>query len=214
MALLSQALIRDVPDEYALHKEKEFTFNKIRQVNRNRLLWSSNLNVDGIKTGYTSGAGHNLVASATDGPMRLISVVLGAPSDRVRFSESEKLLTWGFRFYETATPIKADQPFVTQKVWFGDVSEVPLGMAKDASVTIPKGQMKNLKASYKLTQPTLEAPLAKNQVVGTIDFQLDGKTIEQHPLVVMQEVKEGNFFSRIWDMVMMKLSQWFGGIFG
>lgn len=214
MALLSQALIRDVPDEYALHKEKEFTFNKIRQSNRNRLLWSSNLNVDGIKTGYTSGAGHNLVASATDGPMRLISVVLGAPSDRVRFSESEKLLTWGFRFYETATPIKADKPFVTQKVWFGDVSEVPLGVAKDASVTIPKGQMKNLKASYKLTQPTLEAPLAKNQVVGTIDFQLDGKTIEQHPLVVMQEVKEGNFFSRIWDMVMMKLSQWFGGIFG
>ncbi|HIF6625197.1 TPA: serine hydrolase [Serratia marcescens] len=214
MALLSQALIRDVPDEYALHKEKEFTFNKIRQINRNRLLWSSNLNVDGIKTGYTSGAGHNLVASATDGPMRLISVVLGAPSDRVRFSESEKLLTWGFRFYETATPIKADKPFVTQKVWCGDVSEVPLGVAKDASVTIPKGQMKNLKASYKLTQPTLEAPLAKNQVVGTIDFQLDGKTIEQHPLVVMQEVKEGNFFSRIWDMVMMKLSQWFGGIFG
>jgi len=214
MALLSQALIRDVPDEYALHKEKEFTFNKIRQINRNRLLWSTNLNVDGIKTGYTGGAGHNLVASATDGPMRLISVVLGAPSDRVRFSESEKLLTWGFRFYETATPIKVDKAFVTQKVWFGDVGEVPLGVAKDAAVTIPKGQMKNLKASYKLNQPTLEAPLAKNQVVGTIDFQLDGKTIDQHPLVVMQEVKEGNFFSRMWDFVMMKLTQWFGGIFG
>lgn len=214
MALLSQALIRDVPDEYVLHKEKEFTFNKIRQVNRNRLLWSSNLNVDGIKTGYTSGAGHNLVASATDGQMRLISVVLGAPSDRIRFSESEKLLTWGFRFYETATPIKADKPFVTQKVWFGNVDEVPLGVAKDASVTIPKGQMKTLKASYKLNALTLEAPLAKNQVVGTIDFQLDGKTIEQHPLVVMQEVKEGNVFSRIWDRVMMKLTQWFGGIFG
>ncbi|AGO54484.1 serine hydrolase [Serratia plymuthica] len=214
MALLSQALIRDVPVEYALHKEKEFTFNKIRQVNRNRLLWSSNLNVDGIKTGYTGGAGHNLVASATDGPMRLISVVLGAPSDRIRFSESEKLLTWGFRFYETATPIKTDKPFVTQRVWFGEINDVPLGVAKDAAVTIPKGQMKNLKASYKLNQPTLEAPLAKNQVVGTIDFQLDGKTIEQYPLVVMQEVKEGNFFSRIWDMVMMKLSQWFGSVFG
>ncbi|RJF58358.1 serine-type D-Ala-D-Ala carboxypeptidase [Serratia inhibens] len=214
MALLSQALIRDVPDEYALHKEKEFTFNKIRQVNRNRLLWSSNLNVDGIKTGYTGGAGHNLVASATDGPMRLISVVLGAPSDRIRFSESEKLLTWGFRFYETVTPIKTDKPFVTQRVWFGEINEVPLGVAKDAAVTIPKGQMKNLKASYKLNQPTLEAPLAKNQVVGTIDFQLDGKTIEQYPLVVMQEVKEGNFFSRIWDMVMMKLTQWFGSVFG
>lgn len=214
MALLSQALIRDVPDEYALHKEKEFTFNKIRQVNRNRLLWDSNLAVDGIKTGYTSGAGHNLVASATDGPMRLISVVLGAPNDRVRFSESEKLLTWGFRFYETAIPIKADKAFVTQKVWFGDVNEVPLGVATDAAVTLPKGQMKNLKASYKLDPPTLEAPLAKNQVVGTIDYQLDGKTIAQYPLVVTQEVKEGNFFSRIWDFVMMKLSQWFGGIFG
>ncbi|MGL6017289.1 MAG: serine hydrolase [Gibbsiella quercinecans] len=214
MALLSQALIRDVPEEYALHKEKEFTFNKIRQVNRNRLLWSSNLNVDGIKTGYTSGAGHNLVASATDGPMRLISVVLGAPSDRVRFSESEKLLTWGFRFYETVTPIKADKPFVTQRVWFGEVSEAPLGVAKDAAITIPKGQMKNLKASYKLTQPTLEAPLAKNQVVGTIDFQLDGKTIEQRPLVVMQEVKEGNFFSRIWDRIVMTVTQWFSSIFG
>lgn len=214
MALLSQALIRDVPEEYALHKEKEFTFNKIRQVNRNRLLWSSNLNVDGIKTGYTSGAGHNLVASATDGPMRLISVVLGAPSDRVRFSESEKLLTWGFRFYETVTPIKADKPFVTQRVWFGEVSEAPLGVAKDAAITIPKGQMKNLKASYKLTQPTLEAPLAKDQVVGTIDFQLDGKTIEQRPLVVMQEVKEGNFFSRIWDRIVMTVTQWFSSIFG
>ncbi|RLM07217.1 serine hydrolase [Gibbsiella quercinecans] len=214
MALLSQALIRDVPEEYALHKEKEFTFNKIRQVNRNRLLWSSNLNVDGIKTGYTSGAGHNLVASATDGPMRLISVVLGAPSDRVRFSESEKLLTWGFRFYETVTPIKADKPFVTQRVWFGEASEAPLGVAKDAAITIPKGQMKNLKASYKLIQPTLEAPLAKNQVVGTIDFQLDGKTIEQRPLVVMQEVKEGNFFSRIWDRIVMTVTQWFSSIFG
>ncbi|HEJ9095180.1 serine hydrolase [Serratia odorifera] len=214
MALLSQALIRDVPDEYALHKEKEFTFNKIRQVNRNRLLWSSNLSVDGIKTGYTSGAGHNLVASATDGPMRLISVVLGAPSDRVRFSESEKLLTWGFRFYETTTPIKADKPFITQRVWFGDVGEVPLGVAKDASITIPKGQMKNLKASYKLNSDSLKAPLAKNQVVGTIDFQLDGKVIDQRPLVAMQEVKEGNFFSRIWDRVMMTLTQWFGSIFG
>ncbi|WP_201282910.1 serine hydrolase [Serratia rhizosphaerae] len=214
MALLSQALIRDVPDEYALHKEKEFTFNKIRQVNRNRLLWSSNLKVDGIKTGYTSGAGHNLVASAAEGPMRLISVVLGAPSDRVRFGESEKLLTWGFRFFETVTPIKADKPFITQRVWYGKQSEVPLGVAKDAAITIPKGQMKNLKASYKLNSATLEAPLAKNQVVGTIDFQLDGKTVDQRPLVVMEEVKEGNFFSRIWDMVMMKVTQWFGSIFG
>ena len=214
MAVLGQALIRDVPDEYALHKEKEFTFNKIRQINRNRLLWSTNLNVDGMKTGFTSGAGHNLVASATEGPMRLISVVLGAPSDRVRFSESEKLLSWGFRFYETVVPIKATNPFVTQKVWFGDTGKAELGVAEDAAITIPKGKMKDLKASYKLDQAELRAPLAKHQVVGTIEFQLNGKTIYQRPLVVLNEVKEGGFLSRIWDFVMMKLSQWFGGVFG
>ncbi|AKP34954.1 serine hydrolase [Yersinia aleksiciae] len=214
MAVLGQALIRDVPEEYALHKEKEFTFNKIRQINRNRLLWNTNLNVDGMKTGFTTGAGHNLVASATDGPMRLISVVLGAPSDRVRFSESEKLLTWGFRFYETVVPIKATKAFVTQKVWFGDTGQAELGVAEDAAITIPKGQMKNLKASYKLDQTELRAPLAKHQVVGTIDFQLNGKTIEQRPLVVLNEVKEGGFFSRMWDFVMMKFSQWFGGVLG
>ncbi|WP_313652551.1 serine hydrolase [Pantoea sp.] len=210
MALIAQALIRDVPEEYALNKEKEFTFNKIRQINRNRLLWSTNLKVDGVKTGHTSGAGNNLVASATEGDMRLISVVLGTASDAIRFRESEKLLTWGFRFFETVTPIKADAPFAQQRVWFGDRSQVNLGVAKDAALTIPKGQMKNLKASYKLTTPQLEAPLKKNQVVGTIDFQLDGKTIEQRPLVVMQDVQEGGFFSRMFDFVMMKFNGWFG----
>lgn len=210
MALIGQALIRDVPEEYALHKEKEFTFNRIRQHNRNRLLWSTNLQVDGIKTGHTAGAGNNLVASATSGDQRLISVVLGAATDAVRFRESEKLLTWGFRFYETVTPIKADKPFATQRVWFGDKKEVNLGVAHDAAITLPKGQMKNLKASFTLNTPQLTAPLSKNQVVGNIDFQLNGKTIEQRPLVVMEEVKEGGFFNRMWDFVMMKMSGWFG----
>ncbi|WP_337008570.1 serine hydrolase [Pantoea sp. AS142] len=210
MALIAQALIRDVPEEYALNKEKEFTFNNIRQINRNRLLWSTNLKVDGVKTGHTSGAGNNLVASATEGDMRLISVVLGTRSDAIRFRESEKLLTWGFRFFETVTPIKADAPFAQQRVWFGDRSQVNLGVAKDAALTIPKGQMKNLKASFRLNAPQLEAPLKKNQVVGTIDFQLDGKTIEQRPLVVMQDVQEGGFFSRVIDFVMMKFNGWFG----
>ncbi|WP_342755127.1 serine hydrolase [Pantoea sp. MBD-2R] len=210
MALLGQALIRDVPEEYALHQEKEFTFNRIRQHNRNRLLWSTNLHVDGIKTGHTDGAGNNLVASATDGDQRLISVVLGAATDAVRFRESEKLLTWGFRFYETVTPIKTDKPFATQRVWYGDKKEVNLGVASDASITVPKGQMKNLKASFTLSQPQLTAPLKKNQVVGNIDFQLEGKTIEQRPLVVMDEVNEGGFFSRIWDFVMMKMNGWLG----
>ena len=210
MALLGQALIRDVPEEYALNKEKSFTFNNITQRNRNRLLWSTNLNVDGIKTGHTSGAGNNLVASATEGNMRLISVVLGAETDSIRFRESEKLLTWGFRFYETVTPVKADAPFAQQRVWFGDRKEVSLGVAQDAALTIAKGQMKNLKASYTLSSPQLQAPLKKYQPVGTINFQLDGKTIAQRPLVVLEPVQEGGFFSRMLDFIMMKLNGWFG----
>lgn len=213
MALLGQALIRDVPDEYAVHKEKEFTFNKIRQPNRNRLLWNSHLTVDGMKTGTTAGAGYNLVASATQGDMRLISVVLGTRTDGIRFRESEKLLTWGFRFWETVTPIKPDATFVTQKVWYGDTGEAKLGAGSQGSITIPRGQMKNLKASYTLTEPQLTAPLKKGQVVGTIDFQLNGKSIEQRPLIVMEAVEEGGFFSRIIDFVMMKLHGWFGSLF-
>lgn len=213
MALLGKALIHDVPDEYAIHKEKEFTFNKIRQPNRNRLLWSSSMNVDGMKTGTTAGAGYNLVASATQGDMRLISVVLGAKTDGIRFRESEKLLTWGFRFFETVTPIKPDAAFVNQRVWFGDSSEVKLGAGEAGSVTIPKGQLKNLKATYTLTSPQLTAPLKQGQVVGTIDFQLNGKNIEQRPLVVMEAVNEGGFFSRMWDFVLMKFHQWFGSWF-
>ncbi len=213
MALLGKALIHDVPEEYAIHKEKEFTFNKIRQPNRNRLLWSSNINVDGMKTGTTAGAGYNLVASATQGDMRLISVVLGTKTDRIRFNESEKLLTWGFRFFETVTPIKPDATFVSQRVWFGDKSEVNLGAGESGSVTIPRGQLKNLKASYTLTDKQLTAPLKKGQVVGTIDFQLNGKSIEQRPLIVMEAVEEGGFFGRMWDFVMMKFHEWFGGWF-
>ncbi|NPE56535.1 serine-type D-Ala-D-Ala carboxypeptidase [Dickeya dadantii] len=214
MARLTQALIRDVPGEYALHSEKEFTFNNIRQPNRNRLLWSGNLRVDGVKTGYTGGAGHSLVASAVDSDMRLISVVLGAPSDAVRFRESEKLLTWGFRFFETVTPVRSDAPFTTQRVWFGTEKQVRLSVAQDAALTAPKGQMKNLKASFTLAQPQLKAPLKKGQVVGTIDFQLDGNSIGQRPLVVMEDIPEAGFFSRLWDRVLMTLSGWFGGVFG
>lgn len=213
MALLTKAMIHDVPEEYAIHKEKEFTFNKIRQPNRNRLLWSTNINADGVKTGTTTGAGYNLVSSATQGDMRLIAVVLGTKTDRIRFNESEKLLTWGFRFYETVTPIKPDATFVEQRVWYGDSSNVKLGAGEAGSVTIPRGQLKNLKASFALNEPQLTAPLAKGQVVGTIDFKLNDKTIEQRPLVVMEEVKEGGFFSRMVDFVLMKFHAWFGSWF-
>ena len=210
MALIGQALIRDVPDEYAIYKEKEFTFNNIRQMNRNGLLWDNSLNVDGIKTGHTDAAGYNLVASATEGQMRLISAVMGGRTYKGREAESKKLLTWGFRFFETVAPLKVGKEFASEPVWFGDADRVELGVDKDVYLTIPRGRMKDLKASYVLNTPEIHAPLAKNQVVGSINFQLDGKTIDQRPLVVMNEVKEGGFFSRIVDYIKLMFHHWFG----
>jgi D-alanyl-D-alanine carboxypeptidase (penicillin-binding protein 5/6) len=210
MALIGQALIRDVPNEYSIYKEKEFTFNGIRQTNRNGLLWDNSLNVDGIKTGHTDKAGYNLVASATEGQMRLISAVMGGRTFKGREAESKKLLTWGFRFFETVSPLKAGKEFASEPAWFGDNDRASLGVDKDVYLTIPRGRMKDLKASYVLTTSELHAPLQKNQVVGTINFQLDGKTIEQRPLVVLQEIQEGNFFGKIIDYIKLMFHHWFG----
>ncbi|WP_195364389.1 D-alanyl-D-alanine carboxypeptidase DacA [Escherichia coli] len=209
MALIGQALIRDVPNEYSIYKEKEFTFNGIRQLNRNGLLWDNSLNVDGIKTGHTDKAGYNLVA-ATEGQMRLISAVMGGRTFKGREAESKKLLTWGFRFFETVNPLKVGKEFASEPVWFGDSDRASLGVDKDVYLTIPRGRMKDLKASYVLNSSELHAPLQKNQVVGTINFQLDGKTIEQRPLVVLQEIPEGNFFGKIIDYIKLMFHHWFG----
>ena len=210
MALIGQALIRDVPNEYSIYKEKEFTFNGIRQTNRNGLLWDNSLNVDGIKTGHTDKAGYNLVASATEGQMRLISAVMGGRTFKGRETESKKLLTWGFRFFETVNPLKAGKEFASEPVWFGDNARASLGVDKDLYLTIPRGRMKDLKASYVLNTTELHAPLQKNQVVGTINFQLDGKTIDQRPLVVLEEIPEGNFFGKIIDYIKLMFHHWFG----
>jgi penicillin-binding protein 6. Serine peptidase. MEROPS family S11 len=210
MALIGQALIRDVPNEYSIYKEKEFTFNGIRQTNRNGLLWDNSLNVDGIKTGHTDKAGYNLVASATEGQMRLISAVMGGRTFKGRETESKKLLTWGFRFFETVNPLKAGKEFASEPVWFGDNDRASLGVDKDLYLTIPRGRMKDLKASYVLNTTELHAPLQKNQVVGTINFQLDGKTIDQRPLVVLDEIPEGNFFGKIIDYIKLMFHHWFG----
>lgn len=210
MALIGAALIRDVPEEYAIYKEKEFTYNNIRQTNRNGLLWDTSLNVDGIKTGHTEAAGYNLVASATEGNMRLISSVMGGHSSKGRDAESKKLLTWGFRFFETVKPLQVGKEFAAEPIWYGDTDKVQLGVDKDVYLTIPRGRLKDLKASYVLDNVELHAPVSKNQVVGTINFQLDGQVIEQRPLVVMNEVKEGGIFSRLIDYIKLLFSRWFG----
>lgn len=205
MATLGVALIRDVPAEYALYAEKSFTYNGIKQYNRNSLLWDENLNVDGIKTGHTSDAGYSLVTSAKKGNMRLVSVVMGTKSERSRATESRKLLNYGFRFFETVTPYKAGDSFVEQRIWMGHKETVSLGILEDTPITIPRGQMKNLKANFELDQ-TLEAPIEKGVKVGTLFLQLDGEDIAQYPLVTLEEINEGSFFSKIYDYIRLQIS--------
>jgi D-alanyl-D-alanine carboxypeptidase (penicillin-binding protein 5/6) len=210
MAMLGIALIRDVPEEYAVYKEKEFTFSNIRQTNRNRLLWDKSMNVDGIKTGHTSGAGYNLVSSATQDNMRLVAVVMGSETEKTREEQSKQLLTWGFRFFETVSPLQANKEFASQRVWFGAKERVELGVARDVFITIPRGRMNDLKASYQLNTTELHAPIKRGQVIGQVNFEMDGKVVQQQALVAMNDVDEGGFFSQILDYLMLLLNRWFG----
>jgi len=204
MAILSAALIRDVPEEYAIYAEKEFTFNDIKQYNRNGLLWDKSLNVDGIKTGHTSDSGYSLVTSAHQGNMRLISVVMGADSERARKVENKKLLRYGFRFFETITPYKAGDSFVSHRIFMGDKETVDLGILQDTPINIPRGQSKNLKANFKLDK-NLQAPIAKGEVVGKLYLQIEGEDIAEYPLVTLQEVKEGSLLDRMFDFIKLRL---------
>ncbi|MBO0216073.1 serine hydrolase [Vibrio sp. Vb2880] len=202
MALLGQALIRDVPDEYKIYSQQKFTYNGITQYNRNGLLWDKSMNVDGIKTGHTSNAGYSLVSSATEGKMRLIAVVMGTKDMNARKSESKKLLSYGFRFFETVAPHKAGETFVDEKIWMGDKSTVALGVDEDTYVTLPRGQAKDLTASFVL-EKELKAPIKKSDVVGKLYYQLNGEDVAQYPLMALEDVEEGSMFSRLWDYIVL-----------
>ncbi|WP_441257398.1 serine hydrolase [Vibrio sp. Vf1514] len=202
MALLGQALIRDVPDEYKIYSQQKFTYNGITQYNRNGLLWDKSMNVDGIKTGHTSNAGYSLVSSATEGKMRLIAVVMGTKDMNARKSESKKLLSYGFRFFETVAPHKAGETFVDEKIWMGDKSTVALGVDEDTYVTLPRGQAKDLTASFVL-EKELKAPIKKGDVVGKLYYQLNGEDVAQYPLMALEDVEEGSMFSRLWDYIVL-----------
>jgi len=205
ISTLAAAIIGKSPEEYAIYKQKSFTFNNIKTYNRNTLLWDKSLNVDGMKTGHTSQAGYSLVSSATKGSMRLITVVMGADSERARKVETKKLLNYGFRFFETFTPYKAGEKFASNRVWMGNVKEVDLGILLDTPITIPRGQRKNLKANFELNKQ-LTAPLSKGEVVGKVFLQLDGEDIAQYPLVTLEEVYEGGLFSQLVDYIKLQLA--------
>ena len=206
MATLGAALIRDLPEEYSFYKQKSYTWDGREQFNRNGLLWDKDLGADGIKTGHTDEAGYSLVSSALKGDMRLVAVVMGTGSKIARNAESRKLLQYGFRFFETVVPYEPGTVFAEERVWFGTQEKIELGVLETVATTLPKGQKKNLKADFELTQRP-EAPIKKGQQLGTVHVTLDGEDIAEYPLVALQDVEEAGWFSKLIDQILLWLHQ-------
>lgn len=198
LALLAQAIIQKFPEDYKLYSEKWFTYNKIRQPNRNRLLWRFNY-ADGLKTGHTDAAGYCLVGSAVKNGTRLISVVMGAPNDNVRTEDSIRLLTYGFRFFETHKLYEGNTKLVTARVWKGKEKEIDLGVAKDFYLTIPAGQYKNIHATIQVED--LKAPITKGKSYGTLNVTLNDQVLASEPLVALKDDPRGGFFRGIYDSI-------------
>ena len=207
MATLAQHIIHDSSKYYPIYSEKEFSFNGIKQGNRNALLYTDP-SVDGLKTGHTEEAGYCLTTSSKRGPMRLISVIFGAPSMQERASQTREILAWGYANFETVNVQPANQEIAKSKVWFGTENEASIGLAEKFNVTMPKGQANAIKTQISV-QPNLNAPLQKGQVVGKLTATLDGKVIAEKPLVALQAVEEAGFFSRMIDHV----KQFFSNLF-
>lgn len=209
LAKLTTALIKDFPEDYKIYAEKYFTFNDIRQPNRNSLLWRDQ-SVDGVKTGHTEAAGYCLVASAQRDGMRLISVVMGAASEEARATESQKLLTYGFRYFETVKLYEGDDNLKTVRVWGGANDSISLGVANDVTLTVPRGSVKNLSASMDI-QKVIEAPLKAGDAFGTLQISNGEAVIREVPLVAGQTVEAGGFFKRLWDSLTLFFTSLFSG---
>ncbi len=207
LAILTRAYIKNFPEDYGFYSEKWFTYNNIKQSNRNRLLWRYQY-ADGLKTGHTNEAGYCLVASAKKDGMRLVSIVLGEPTDQARTEDSIRLLTYGFRFFETHKLYSASAPVVKARVWQGQQSETPLGVTEDFYVTVPTGQFKKVQAAVQLTTP-LKAPLVKGQPYGSININLNNQTIATQPLVALNNNPKGGIFRRATDSVSYTIHKYF-----
>ena len=199
LGLIAAAIIRDFPEFYALYSIKEYRYNNITQPNRNRLLWTDPY-VDGMKTGNTDAAGFCLIASAKRGQRRLLAVVLGAASESARAIEAQKLLNYGFQFYDSVQLYQSGKPVSSLRVWKGAEQTVPAGFVVDRYVTLPKGQAQNLKLSLEAAEPLL-APVVKGQAVGTVRVTLDGKPVDAYPLLALADVAPASLFGRAWDTV-------------
>lgn len=197
VALLSRAMIAEFPEEYKRYAQKEFTFNGIKQFNRNRLLWRDS-SVDGIKTGHTEAAGYCLAASAVKNDMRLISVVMGTKSDKARTVNTQALLNYGFRYYESHKLYKAGETLIEQRMWKGENKLIPLGLDNDLAVTIPRGRYDDLKASMSIDEKII-APINEGDPVGVVKVTLEGEDYIEAPLVALASNPEGGLWRRIVD---------------
>ena len=207
IALLARHIIVDFPQYYHFYGEKYFTYNNIKQPNRNRLLWWDP-SVDGLKTGHTEQAGYCLVASAKRGDMRLISVVMGAPTDHDRAADNQQLLNYGFRFFKTTTVYNANQTVTQAPSYFGQNKMVSLGLSQDLVLTLPVGQAENLKANLTLPK-IISAPISKGQRLGTMTLMLNNQVIATRPLVAVQANPEAGLFSRLADHISLMFQNLF-----
>lgn len=207
MANLAKHIIHDSSKYYPIYSEKEFSFNGIKQGNRNALLYTDP-SVDGLKTGHTEEAGFCLTTSSKRGPMRLITVIMGAPTMQERASQTRELLNWGFGNFETAIIRPAKQALATSPVWFGQENVVQLGIVDALATTMPKGQADNIETKLQVN-PELSAPLKQGQVVGKITAISNGKVVAEQPLVVLKAVEESGFFARLIDHIKL----FFSGLF-
>ena len=205
LATLASALIRDFPEDYPLFSIKEYKYNNISQPNRNRLLWQDDY-VDGMKTGHTESAGFCLVASAKRGDMRLISAVIGTDSDNARTMESQKLLNYGFQFYETFRVYPKNKAVTNLRIWKGSENTVGAGFSQDVYLTLPKGEYANLHASVVSRQPLL-APVIQYQPVGTLKLSLGDKPLMDFPLVALDSVRPASLLGRGWDSLRLLINK-------
>ncbi|MFN4235754.1 MAG: D-alanyl-D-alanine carboxypeptidase family protein [Vogesella sp.] len=203
LATLSTAIIHDFPEFYPIYSMKSFSYNNITQPNRNLLLYRDP-NVDGMKTGHTNSAGYNLIASSKRDGRRVVSVVVGTASPEARAVESSKLLNYALQFFETPKLYDARKPVSEVAVYKGASNTLPVGFNSDIYITVPKGQSSQLKADLTTTQPMI-APVAAGQTVGKLTVSLAGKVVLERPVVALQAVEEGGFFSRLWDSIKLWL---------
>ena len=210
LAILTSKFITNFPDIYSLFKEKEFEYGGItgNKFNRNKLLWRDDTS-DGVKTGHTSSAGYCLIVSAKRANMRLITVVAGSDSSNNSFSDTQRLLEYGFRFYATQKYFEINKEYTTSKVWGGKIDTLSLGVQEDISITLPRTSFKDIKVNYKV-QNNIQAPITKGQEIGTLEIISNNEIVLTSSLIALEEVEAKGFFGRLWSRFVLWIMSLFG----